>query len=93
MLGKVKATLVEMGHDQEWGVWDNEFRQGTVNGRHIAIVSAMESWSELDEDGKFVETFNKLYGDNAIVRYRRGMSAVFSNIWDEYWTLDKMSGL
>jgi len=94
LFAKVKNTLDDIGIDGAWSVWDNQFRQGSKNGRHIATVTTFGSWSDLDRDIKFAEAFNKRYGDNALQRFNREMRDVFSNTWDEFWTVDKyMSGL
>ena len=76
-----------------WGFYDNQFRQGYDIGRHIASVSFLKNWAELDDDDKFKETFLKVHGDDSWDAFQRGTSDSFHNTWDEIWVYDKnMSG-
>jgi hypothetical protein len=92
LFSQVKATLESIEGEYPWGVYDNEFLQGDL-GRHIAAVSFMKNWAEFDEDIKFVEAFEKLYGNNSYNTFTNMRNDTFSNRWDEIWVYDKnMSG-
>ena len=93
LLKQISKTVKAQEGDNPWGVYDNEMRQGLKIGRHIATVSFMKNWAEMDKDGKFKETFLKVNGKNSWDPFVEGMGDAFSNSWDEIWAYDKaMSG-
>jgi hypothetical protein len=92
LFSQVKATLQSIEGEYPWGVYTNEFQQGNL-GRHIATVSFMKNMASLDDDIKFVEAFEKLYGENSFNTYVDMRNDTFSNRWDEIWVYNKnMSG-
>ena len=89
---KVSETVKSMEGDNPWGLYYNEFRQGDL-GRHVATVSFMKNWAEMDEDGNFKEAFIKLYGENSWEPFTKSWDDTFSNNWDEIWAYNpNMSG-
>lgn len=89
---QVKATLQSIDGEYPWGVYINEFQQGDL-GRHIAAVNFNKNWAEFDLDIKFVEAFEKIYGENSFNTFVDMRNDTFSNRWDEVWVYDKnMSG-
>lgn len=92
MFAKIKKTLESIPGDQPWGVYDNEFRQGNL-GRHLASVSFYKNWTDFDNDVKFVEAFEKIYGKNSWETFNKTANDTYSNRWDEIWEYNKaMSG-
>lgn len=87
LLKKVSATHKAMDHEYSWAVWDNQFRQGS-NGRHLATVSGMGSWAEMDEDYNFREKFEEIHGENSWTPFTRSMNIAFDDSWDEIWVLE-----
>ncbi len=93
LLKQISATIKAMDGVNPWGFYDNQFRQGYDIGRHIASVSFLKNWAELDDDDKFKETFLRVHGDDSWDAFQRGTSDSFHNTWDEIWVYDKnMSG-
>jgi hypothetical protein len=93
LLKQISETIKAMDGVNPWGVYDNQFRQGFDIGRHIATVSFMKNWAELDEDGNFKATFLKLHGANSWDAFQKGLADSYHNSWDEIWAYDKnMSG-
>ncbi len=80
---QISNTIKDMEGDNPWGLYDNEFRQGYVIGRHLASVSFMKNWAEYDEKNKFKEHFLKVNGDDSWNAFDKGMAETFSNSWDE----------
>ena len=95
LMEKVKKTLSNDESVNYWAVYVNQFIQGAKNGRHLAAVTGMNSWSEFDEDGmNFRNAFEKIYGEGSYNDFSREMEDVFENSWHEIWTLNKkMSGM
>jgi hypothetical protein len=92
LFSQIKATLESIDGVYPWGVYTNEFQQGDL-GRHIATVSFGKNWAEYDQDIKFVEAFEKIYGKNSYNTYVDMRNDTFKNRWDEVWVYDKnMSG-
>ncbi len=93
LLEKMSATIKSMDHVTSWSLYDNQFRQGLATGRHIASVSGMKNWAELDDEWGFGAAYNKLHGTNAMNGFVREMNEVISNSWDEIWSYNaKLSG-
>ena len=89
---QISKTVKAMEGENPWSIYYNEFRQGDL-GRHIATVSAMKNWAELDKDQDFKETFKKVNGEKSWQAFIENMNDTFSNSWDEIWSFDaKMSG-
>ncbi len=86
LLKQISATVKAMEGENPWAVWDNEMRQGNL-GRHMATVSNMKNWAEMDDDPKFMDTFKKVHGDDSWIPFLRSMGIAFKNSWDEVWTL------
>mgnify|MGYP001819501721 CR=1 FL=1 len=86
LLKQASEAVAAMEGNLEWGVWDNEFRQGN-HGRHLATVSSMKNWAELDKDYKFMEAFKKVHGDDAWIPFQRTGELAWRNSYDEIWTL------
>lgn len=94
LLDKIHATLEKTEGVLYWAQYDNWFRQGFETGRHIALVRGLNKWAELDKSLKFVEHFEKLYGEGSFDDFQRAFNEVFSNSWDEIWVLNKkLSGM
>jgi hypothetical protein len=89
MVGK---TIKAMEGENPWGLYYNEFRQGDL-GRHLASVSFMKNWAELDEDNTFKKTFEKTIGKDKWQDFIDMSRGIFSNSWDEIWSYNAyMSG-
>ena len=89
---KVSATVKKMEGDNPWGLYYNEFLQGDL-GRHVATVSFLKNWAELDEDGNFREVYEELHGENSWQSFTKSREDTFSNEWHEIWVYNKkMSG-
>ena len=89
---QVSETLKSMPGDYPWGLYYNAFLQGDL-GRHVATVSFFKNWTEFDEDIKFKEAYEKLYGDNSWDNFLDTLDDTFTNRWDEIWVYNKhMSG-
>ncbi len=89
LLKQISETIKALDGVNPWGVYDNQFRQGYTTGRHLATVSFLKNWAELDDDNKFKETFLKVHGDNSWEAFINGMDDSFSNSWDEVWEYNK----
>jgi hypothetical protein len=89
---KVSETVKALDGVNPWGIYYNEFRQGDL-GRHIATVGFSPNWADFDRDVNWVETFEKLHGENSWQNHINMRNATFSNSWDEIWVYNKnMSG-
>lgn len=89
---KVSETVKSMEGDNPWGLYYNEFRQGNL-GRHVATVSFMKNWAEMDNNRNFKKAFLKLHGENSWDAFLDSWDDTFSNNWDEIWVYNKsMSG-
>ena len=89
---KVSETVKSMEGENPWGLYYNEFLQGDL-GRHVATVSFMKNWAEMDDDRNFRKAFEKLHGENSWDNFMDTMDDTFSNRWDEIWVYNKnMSG-
>ncbi|TNJ44527.1 hypothetical protein KFZ70_00665 [Tamlana fucoidanivorans] len=89
MVGK---TVKAMDGENPWGLYYNEFRQGNL-GRHLASVSFLKNWAELDDERVFKKTFEETIGKNKWQKFMDMSDGVFSNSWDEIWTYSAhMSG-
>ncbi|OUS01009.1 hypothetical protein A9Q86_09705 [Flavobacteriales bacterium 33_180_T64] len=89
---QVSETLKSMEGDYPWGLYYNVFLQGDL-GRHVATVGFYKNWTQFDEDIKFKEAYEKLYGDNSWDDFLDTLDDTFSNRWDEIWLYNKhMSG-
>jgi hypothetical protein len=94
LLKQVKETLVKMGKEKYWAIYDNQLIQGNLNGRHLMGISAMGSWAELDEDDEFAKHFEDLYGKGSLKTFSALYSKVFKNEWNEVIEVNKeMSGM
>jgi len=87
LLKQVSAAVKAMDGENPWGVWDNEFRQGS-RGRHLATVWPLEKWAELDDDPKFIEAFKKVHGDDAWIPFLNTGRLAWEDSYDEIWTLE-----
>jgi len=89
---QISKAVKAMDGENPWGLYYNEFRQGDL-GRHIATVSSMKNWAELDRDRNFKESFIKVNGEKSWQPFLENMNDTFSNSWDEIWSFNaKMSG-
>ena len=90
---KISETVKALDGENPWGIYVNEFQQGIDIGRHIATVGFNKNWAEYDKDVNWVETFEKLHGNNSWQAHINMRNATFKNRWDEVWVYDKnMSG-
>lgn len=93
LLKQMSDGVKAMEGENPFGFYDNSFRQGYDNGRHIATISFLKNWAELDEDWELKKGFVKAHGDDAWEPWTEGMSAAMRNSWDEIWSYNKkMSG-
>lgn len=93
MLTMISKTIKAMDGNNAWGVYYNQFRQGTKIGRHIATVGFSKNWTEFDEAPRFKKTFFSVHGEDKWDAFLRNMDQVMDNSWDEIWVYDKnMSG-
>ena len=89
---RVSKTVKALEGVNPWGVYYNEFRQGDL-GRHIATFSFSPNWADFDRDVNWVETFNKVNGENSWQNQQDLYNTTFKNTWDEIWVYNKsMSG-
>jgi hypothetical protein len=94
LMEKVHATLAAIDDVDYWAFYRNIFLQGNENGRHVATVSGLNSWSEFDESLGFSKKFDEIHGEGAHEKFRKEINEVFSNTWHEIWSLNKkMSGM
>ena len=84
LMKRIQAVVKSL--DREWNVYTNLFQQGYEIGRHMASVTPMQNWAELDEDVGFRAEYEKIHGANSWEGFLREMGEVFSNSWDEYWS-------
>jgi hypothetical protein len=88
----VGNTIKSMEGENPWGLYYNEFRQGDL-GRHLASVSFMKNWAELDDDNSFKDAFDKTIGKSKWQGFLDMSESIFTNSWDELWTYNAhMSG-
>lgn len=87
LFSQISETVKAMEGNNPWGLYYNEFRQGNL-GRHIASVSFLKNWAEMDVDDTFKETFLKKFGDNSWEPFTENYNDSFSNTWDEIWTFN-----
>ena len=93
LLKQISETVKAMEGENPWGVYHNEFRQGSKIGRHIATVGFYKNWTEFDKENDFRKVFEKLHGENSWDAFDKSMSDTFSNSWDEIWEYNaKLSG-
>lgn len=93
LLKQISATMKAMDEVKSWAVYDNQMRQGYRTGRHLAMVSGMNSWAEMEEDWPFMETFEEIHGKGSFNTFVKEMEAVTTDSWDEIWTYNaKLSG-
>jgi hypothetical protein len=94
LMKQIKDTLVKTGKVSFWDVFENQFIQGNLNGRHIMVISAMKSWAQLDEDWEFKMHFEALHGEGSYKVFRESYDKVIKNHWQEVIVVNKeMSGL
>ncbi|NNE26428.1 MAG: hypothetical protein HKN09_06260 [Saprospiraceae bacterium] len=90
---KIAETMKAIDDAKHWAVYDNQFRQGVKTGRHMATVSGMNSWAEMEDNWKFRAKFKELHGNGAWDNFLRDMDAAITNSWDEIWVYNaKLSG-
>jgi hypothetical protein len=88
----ISKTVKALEGVNPWGVYYNEFRQGDL-GRHIVTIGFSPNWADFDRDVNWVETFNKVNGENSWQNQQDIYQTNFKNSWDEIWVYDKnMSG-
>ncbi len=93
LLEKLSAAVKSDPDQTNWSIFDNLFFQGYKTGRHIAFVTGMLTWSELDKDGKFAKVYNKIHGENSFNNFQKEWTEIFSDTYDEIWSYDaEMSG-
>lgn len=93
LLKQISETVKAMEGENPWGVYFNEFRQGSKIGRHIATVSFYKNWAAFDVENNFEKVFVKVHGENSWDTFLRSMNDTFSNSWDEIWEYNpKLSG-
>jgi len=85
---QVSKTIKSMEGENPWGLYYNEFLQGDL-GRHVAAVSFLKNWTEMDEDNNFKATYEKLYGKNSWDTFLDTLDDTFTNRWDEIWEYNK----
>lgn len=85
-LTKISETIKSMPDGgMDWGVFYNEFWQGSKIGRHVATCGFLKSWAELDQDLNFKKAFEAKYGENAWTGFVQDAQDIFSDQWDEIW--------
>jgi hypothetical protein len=85
---QVSETIKSMKDANPWGLYYNAGRQGDL-GRHVATVSFMENWAEMDKDRNFKAAHGKLYGEDAWEAFTETARKTFTNTWDEIWVYNK----
>jgi hypothetical protein len=89
---RVSKTVKALEGVNPWGVYYNQFRQGDL-GRHIATFSFSPNWADFDRDVNWVETFEKVNGENSWQNQQDLYTSTFKNSWDEIWVYNAyMSG-
>ena len=79
---RISKTVKALDGVNPWGVYYNEFRQGDL-GRHISTWSFSPNWTDFDKDVNWVDTFNKVNGENSWANQQDLYDATFKNSWDE----------
>jgi hypothetical protein len=88
----ISNTIKAMDGENPWGLYYNEFRQGDL-GRHLASVSFLKNWAELDDDNTFKATFEETIGKGKWQGFIDMSEGIFTNTWDELWSYNaNMSG-
>jgi hypothetical protein len=85
---QVSKTIKSMKGENPWGLYYNAFLQGDL-GRHVATVGFMKNWARMDEDRKFKEAYEKLYGEGSWKTFLDTLDDTFTNRWDEIWEYNK----
>jgi hypothetical protein len=85
---QVSETIKSMDGENPWGLYYNSFLQGDL-GRHVATVSFLKNWAEMDEDRNFKESYEKLFGENLWDNFIETLEDTFTNRWDEIWVYNK----
>jgi len=85
---QISETVKSLEGENPWGLYYNAFLQGDL-GRHVATVSFMKTWAEMDEDVKFKEAFEKLHGEKSWDTFLDTRDDTFTNRWDEIWVYNK----
>jgi hypothetical protein len=94
LLKQVKDTINKIGKVKYWAVMKNQFIQGNLNGRHLMVISSMDSWAELDENPDFGKHFENLHGKGSFKAFASNFHNVFKNQWQEIIVVNKeMSGI
>ena len=92
ILDRMSAAVKAMDPAPGWSVLFNEFRQGAM-GRHVATISGMDSWADLDDDWPFKEAYMEAHGENSWMTFIHDVTDIFEDAYDEIWVLNrKMSG-
>ena len=86
LMDKIHAAVKSMDSEDSWAVYDNMFRQGSM-GRHIAVVSGMNSWADLDEDWNFRAAYEEVHGANSWDGFIRESNEIWEDSYDEIWVL------
>ena len=81
-VGKVMKKMNEY-----WALYSNQFAQGYKIGRHVVGVTRMDGWKDLDDEWKFKDTYVELYGETAWENFTDNGDRIFTNIYDEIWTV------
>lgn len=93
LLKKISTTMKTIDMASSWAVYDNLMRQGYETGRHIAMVSGMKTWAEMNDNWGFAKAFEAIHGENSFPGFQQEMQDVITNSWDEIWVFDPyMSG-
>ena len=94
VMKQIKDTLDKIGKVKFWAVMDNQFTQGILNGRHLMVINAMDSWAQFDEDWKFDEVFEEVHGKDSFKKFIDDYNEIFKNSWEEILMINKdMSNL
>ena len=95
LMKKAHAVMSAIDDVHYWAFYRNQFLQGWENGRHVAVVSGMNNWSEFDDNSwSFSKKFDEIHGEGSSDNFWDEMNEVFANQWHEIWALDKsMSGM
>jgi hypothetical protein len=86
MLKMVADVRKKNDPDVQFGVYVNEFMQGDI-GRHVAVVTSMDGWADLDQEDTFQADFEEHFGSGSWDSFLRNWETTFADMYDEIWTL------
>ena len=90
---KVKKVMGDAYKDMAYGIYMNEM-PSTKDGKDMVAVYFFDKYSFMSEDPKFVDSYNKLYGDGSFKDFLKEWGEITEGGSTELWIFQpKLSGL